>query len=332
MLYQVNMVKILPNIILFALGVLFMGSCVPGNEMQFQALQPAEYSLPESSERALIFNSSYKPGVDTSYFNILRKLEDKERNILDSLIINNILNGFFYIADESPVPTLENSVYAEQRGEDTLNFLQPLSIESIRYLMNEFSADLIISLEYFGMNYDYLRTYSPLNEAEVYLLVDRKVIWRIYNKDGLYREKADRDTLVWFGSGESYEFAESSLPSLVGAVRESFWYAGESFAMELSPSWKDTERSYFSLYDQGQDRSLDPVFLRELAGDNNRLKAYKANFNLSIYYERQGNPGKALEYMNVALDLRPGATLAKYYKKKQLEKVKEFEKLREQVR
>jgi hypothetical protein len=318
-------------VITIFISVLFLASCIPGKELQFEYLTPAGYTLPSGSSRALIFNSSYKPGVDTSTFNILRKLDEKEQFILDTLIVNNILNGFFYITDQSPVPALKNSAYAEQRGEDTVNFLQPLSSEAVNYLLDEFSADLVISFEYFGMNYDFLKSWNVLDDPEVYLLLDRALIWRIYDRDSMIREENMRDTLVWFGSGDSFKEAEARLPSIVQVVRESFWFAGEEFAMELSPSWKDTERSYFILHDQGEERSLDPVFLRELSKDDNRIKAYKANFNLSIYHERNGNPNKALEYMNAALEIRPGATLAKYYKKNLVEKVKEFEKLKEQV-
>lgn len=312
-------------------GILFLVSCIPGRELSFEYLTPAEYSLPNKSSKALIFNSAYLPKVDTSSFNIVGKLEEEERHIVDTLIINNIFNGFFFVVDDSPLPVLNSSVYAEMRGKDTTNFLQPLSAESIDYLLKEFSSDLIISLEYYGMNYDYSTNWNAWDEVKAYLAIDRALVWRIYSRDSLIREKIMRDTLYWSAYGESSGQAADGLPSLTGTIREAFWFAGEEFAMEFSPSWEKTKRSYFIIEDGGKDRSLDETFLREQGSHHNRIKAYKANFNLSVWHEERGNIDKALEYMNAALDLRPHSALAKYYKKQQVKKLKKMEKLKKQI-
>ncbi|MGC9343574.1 MAG: DUF6340 family protein [Bacteroidales bacterium] len=317
--------------IIIILSVLFLASCIPGRELRFDYLVPAEYTLSEDSDTALVLNSAYLPGVDTSKFNVLRKLDDEEQYIIDTLIMNNIFDGFFYIADDSPLPSLRNSIYAEIRGEDTTSFLQPLSQESINLLLDEFSADVIISLEYYGMNYDYSRDFEEFGNIIAILIIDRALLWRIYSREGMLKEKSMRDTLSWEGYGITTDDATSSLPNLTVAIREAFWFAGEEFAMEFSPSWRTTERSYFIFDERGEDRSMDPAYLRELSSDHNRYRAYKANFNLSIYHEKNGDLIKAIEYMNAALDLRPGSALANFYKKKQLEKLEQFQKLQKQM-
>lgn len=305
--------------------------CIPERELSFEALNPADDPLPPDASKALVFNMAYTPDLDTSAFNLLRKLTEKERSVMDTLILNNILNGFFYVADESPLLSLRNSVYAEQRPVDTTHFLKPLSTESIRFLLEEFSSDLIISLEYFGMNYDYAKTYDMFDIAEAYLLLDRAVLWRVYSRDGLILEKNIRDTLVWRGSGDSFHDANNGLPEVLDAVKESFWFAGESFAQLISPPWKSYTRSYYSFLDNMTDRSLDTLYLQEVVQDGSRINAYKALFNLSIYHEKQGNPQMAVDYMKKALEIRPGATLAQYYKKKQLEYLDKYSILKEQL-
>jgi hypothetical protein len=319
------------SILILILSTIFLVSCIPGKELSFEYLTPAEYTLPEDSDTALILNLAYKPGVDTSKFNILKQLDNEEQYIIDTLIINNIFDGFFYIADDSPLPALRNSVYAETRGADTANFLQPLSPVSIQYLLNEFNADVIISLEYYGMNYDYSKDFSEFQDIIAILNIDRAVFWRIYSEEGLVKEKNMRDTLYWHSYGYSADEASSKLPSLAVVIREAFWFAGEEFAREFSPSWERTERSYFLFDERSIDRSMDAAYLQELSTDHNRYRAYKANFNLSILHEKKGEIVKAIEYMNAALDLRPGSALAKFYKKKQLEKLEEFEKLSKQL-
>jgi len=309
---------------------LFLASCIPGKEISFEYLSSSENPLPADAEKILVFNSSYKPEVDTLKFNVLRVLDQEEQFILDTLIVNNILNGFFYVADQSLVPALQNTVYAEQRGTDTTGFLQPLGFESIEYLLDEFESDIIISLEYYGMNYDVKEGYDDF-ESVAYLLIDRFLLWRIYNKDGLLREKQMRDTLSWSSYGENYSLARAGLPSVVDVIREVFWFAGEEFAMEISPSWKETERNYFLLTDQGTDRSLDEVFLRELVEEGSNLKKYMALFNLSVYHEKNGELEEAIISMKQVMELRPSSTLAGFYLKQQEQKLEDFKKLKEQL-
>ncbi len=320
----------------FLFPVLILSSCVPGKEIVFESLTPAPYTLPANAEKFIILNSSYTPKFDTLDFNVLRKLEKEEQFIIDTLIINNIFDGFFYTADESPLQGLRNSIYVEERSEDTLNFLRPLSNESIRFLLGEFRADAVISLEYYGMNYRYYFKSPQMNnmdllEHQAYLSIDRALVWRIYTDSGLMKSHTMRDTLYWTAYGYNKDDALESLPDLTAMVKEVFWFAGEEFASQLSPVWEETQRSYFWLTDQGIDQSLEPSYLREIISEQTGLKAYKAYFNLSIYHERQGEVDEALKYMNKALEIRPGATLAKFYRKKLQEKVEEYEKLKEQM-
>lgn len=320
----------------FLLPVLLLSSCVPGKEIVFDSLSPAPYTLPDNTEKVVVLNSSYTPEFDTLDFNVLRNLEEDEQFIIDTLIINNIFNGFFYVADQSPLPGLKNSVYVEERSEDTTFFLKPLSNQSIRFLLREFRADVVVSLEYYGMNYDYYHQSPNLNdldylEHQAFLTLDRALLWRIYSDTGMMKEVNMRDTLYWRGFGYNQDDAMEDLPDLTRVIKESFWFAGEIFASKLSPTWEETQRSYFWLTDQGIDQSLEPSYLREIVLERTGLKAYKAYFNLSIYHERQGEVNEALKYMNKALEIRPGAALARFYRKKLLEKVKEFEKLKEQM-
>jgi tetratricopeptide (TPR) repeat protein len=303
---------------------------VPGKEIVFETLTPAEYGLPAGTDTTVVLNSSYTPQYDTLDFNVLRNLAEDEQFIIDTLIINNIFNGFFYVADQSPVDGLRNSIYVEERGEDTINFLSPLSNSSIDFLLNEFEADAVISLEYYGMDYDYYHQSGEFEDV-AYLLLDRFLLWRIYADEGLIKEFNMRDTLYYSGYGVNREDAINSLPDITDVVRESFWFAGEKFAAQLSPDWEKTRRSYFWLTDEGKDRSLDPTYLREIAADKQGLSAYKAYFNLSIYSEREGEIEKALEYMNKALEIRPNAALAKFYKKRLKEKVEQFQRLKQQL-
>lgn len=309
-----------------------LGSCIPGKMLTYEALTPAEYTFTPETKGVLVFNSSYIPAVDTSSFNILSRLADPEEQfIVDTLIINNIFNGFFYIIDQSPVSAFQNVKYAELRSKDTTAFLSPLSNESISYLLREFDADMLISLEYYGMNYNTRNWYSDFADFRAYLELNRILLWRIYDSTGLQKEKMIRDTISWLESGATLDEAKNALPRLLDAIREAFWFAGEEFARELSPSWRETERSYYLLNDGASDRSLDPLYLREIIEDNRGIKSYKAHFNMAIYYEKEGNPSLSLFYMDEALKMRPGAVLPKFYRKQLVEKVSEFEKLKEQL-
>ncbi len=313
-----------------------LGSCVPGRSLTIEKLSPAEVTLPSSISSVLVLNASYYPSADTLAFNYVRELKPDEQYIVDTLVNSNVFNGLFSILDSSPATYLNESPYYESRGSGPENFLKPLSEESIQYLCDSFQVDGIISFEYYAFDPDIKNSFYSGEDflgSMATLSLKRYLLWRIYEyNEGLIKEEFMQDTLIWYGYGTNSSNARDDLPELSAAVREAFWFAGYEYGKSISPFWTDEKRSYFNFPNKkGVDISQSPDELKKLAYARRKNRAYRASYNLAVFYERSDELAEAMIWINRAVFLRPDAGVALYYKR-QLEKRQiDARKLDEQI-
>ncbi len=304
------------------LTFLFFCGCIPGKYITIDTLEPAEITFPPETRKVLVFNFSYLPSVDTSSFNEARQLKPREQYFVDTIVIRNVFNGLFSVLDNSPAGFLNDAPYYELRAEDTAAFLQPLGQPDIEHLCDTFDVDAVISFEYYGVSVEtktfstivYDEGYEYVNEADQAML--RVMLWRIYSrKEGMISERMMRDTLYWTAYGNDSEEARQNLPDIGDELREAFWYGGSKYGSLISPSWSDTQRAYFDITDmKGKDISLDESRLKEYAlSGKKKRRAYKASYNLALYYEMNDSIPAAVDWIDKALQLRPEAAVAKYY-------------------
>jgi len=311
---------------------LFLVSCVPGKEISFEVLQASEFEFPEKTDSLLVLNLAYYPWVDTLSFNILNKVDRPEQYIIDTLIISSIFNGFFSIVDQSEIQELTNNQYFEIRGETKENFLEPLSIKSVNYLCEEFKTNQIVALEYYGMDFSY-DYFGYLDGYYASLDFERMLGWRIYKQnEGMIYEDIKKDTLSWQDYIPNSDQAHSNLPSLISAIKEAFWYGGETFAKKISPYWQLEYRYYFSLNKfKNESLSLDKEYLTLISQVDKKNLAFKAYYNLAVENERNGNLEEAIIALEKAMELKPKNKMLKSYTLKLEEGVKRKEKVLKQI-
>ena len=312
---------------------LFFGSCVPGKEISFDVLQAAEYETPINIDSVLVLNLAYYPWVDTLSYNVLNRIDKKEQIIIDTMIVASIFDGFFSVIDNSMFHELTRNQYFEIRGDTGNNFLEPLDIESVNLLCDEFKVSMIIALEYYGMDFEYNRFVNSYGENIAQLSIDRSTAWRIYQTEmGMIKQYVQRDTLLWTYSGTNYDNAEHQLPTIIDAAATAFWLVGESFAGSISPSWKEIDRNYHSFnLKKGKDISLNEEMLISYAKSNNKIKSFKAWINLAVIFEKKGDPIKAMVALSNAYLLRPKSEYVKFYKLELEKSILNLKKLEEQL-
>lgn len=292
----------------FWIFLIFISSCGPVNKIQFESLEPASYSFPVKSDSTLILNLAYYPWVDTIQMdNIMQNLEIKEAKILDTMILKSIFDGLFSVLDESANTTLRNNKYLEIRSNSKEQFLEPIGLESVNQLCEEMNTSLILSLEYYGFNFDTRRYFQDF-DYYMETSVKRELVWRIYVKDsGLVKEFKDEETLYWNSSlGKDQN-------ELITWIRDAFWFGGEKFGRYISPSWKNQERYAYIIIEDGEDISESIDDLKKLAATETGMKSFKAWYNLAICYEKTGEIEKAVEALNKALKIKPGNFSAMQY-------------------
>ncbi|MCF8381888.1 MAG: tetratricopeptide repeat protein [Bacteroidales bacterium] len=313
---------------------LFLLSCTPGKEISFEVLQAAEFELPVENDSLLVLNLAYYPWVDTLSINVLNRVGKSEQYIIDTFVIASIFNGFFSVIDNSEIQWLTENQYYEIRGDRTENFLDALNIESVNYLCDEFKTSQIVALEYYGFDFEY--DYREIDESH-YVVLDflRFMVWRIYQRDmGLIYKDIVRDTVNWIGYGINYAMAEDQLPGLLDAIKEAFWFAGESFAKKISPYWQEEVRNYYFMPVQGtSDMSLDMDYLTRISSkDKSRKgKIFKTYYNLAVVNEKEGNIEEAIETLRKAAVIRPNSKLVKSYMENLEKSLKRRDKVLQQI-
>ncbi len=305
-----------------SISMLLLAGCIPGKVLTIETLDPAEVSFPDSTQQAMVFNFAYLPSADTSRLNEVRLLDPTEQYFVDTIVIRNIFNGLFSVLDNSPAAFLNNAPYYEVRPEDTTAFLEPLGNDAVVQLCDSFNVDAIIALEYYGLALD-TKTYNTVVYDESYDYVTaadqamvRMMMWRIYSRnEGLISEKMMRDTLFWSAYGYDEKAALDNLPDVGDVLREAFWYGGYKYGTEISPTWTEVRRTYFELNNHAGDSiSLNEERLLQIASGKKKIKAYKAAYNLALYSEMNDSIGDAVKWIDRAVQLRPDAEFAKYYK------------------
>ena len=321
------------RIVYLIIIVAVLSSCIPQRYIEIESLQPAKSALPKDVEGLLVLNGSYLPGSDTSANNQLNYLKSKEQYIVDTIIIDRIFDGLFYVFDQSPAPVLQSSKYAEFRVEDTTSFLKPYDVSYINQLCSAYGTNYVLSFEYYSFSFDKYASYVSDVETELVLGMKRKLIWRLYKKDsGVMDKYTVRDTLYWSSTGYGRRSAEMGLPEYLDVIKESFWYAGYDFAKRYSPYWEEDNRSYFYLYNkQGQDISLKKEELLKILKDGTNIKKFKSAYNLALVSEINNDLNSAIKYIEIALSLRPSSEYAKFYKRKLEKKQTVYKQLESKI-
>ena len=319
--------------------LMILSGCIPGKVLTLETLQPAEISFPEDINSVLVFNFAYPPSADTSSFNELSKLGPKEQFFIDTIVIRNVFNGLFSVLDNSPASFLNNAPYYEIRPVDTTAFLKPLAASAIEELCDSFHVDAIISFEYYGASVD-VKTYSSIvydDEYEYVRVADeamyRVMLWRIYERNrGIINEKFMKDTLYWSGYGYNDAEAKEDLPEIGDLFREAFWYGGYKYGSLISPNWDESRRAYYDIRDdKGDSISLNPSKLLDIAESNRKGRAYRASYNLALYYEMNDSIDQAMKWIDQAAELRPDAAYAEYYRQILKNRQKALGELEKQV-
>jgi hypothetical protein len=187
---------------------------------------------------------------------------------------------------------------------DTLN---PVLVKKI---CNDYNTDALMVLERFYTKViaDYLHEKSGLNDYH-YASVDVKynAFFRIYKpgKKTLFQEIEVTDTIYW----ENSDYTQSRLFSKLPSIKQTLINAGIKVALDidgrLSPTWITEKRGYFLINpknDRGQqfmnENNYEEAakYWTEIARSKNKKIRSKAEFNLALMSELNGDIDQALEW------------------------------------
>ncbi|HEY3371373.1 MAG TPA: DUF6340 family protein [Prolixibacteraceae bacterium] len=190
---------------------------------------------------------------------------------------------------------------------DTLSPLQ------VSQLCSEYNTDALMVMEQFSTKVmtdysedKYIDKYSGTTYS-MYASLDLKydALFRIYKPGRKALEIQLSDTIYWESSDDNQLRLFSKLPS----IKQALINAGIKIALDvdgkISPFWVSEKRGYF-LFDRHNDRGQElmnenktdeaKVFWTEKAQSTNKKIRSRAEFNLALASELEGNVDQAIEW------------------------------------
>lgn len=309
------------NFLLLMLLPLAFASCRTSS-VQVEMLRPATISFPKQIRQVGIINRSL-PSKSQGFKNFLEGFITGESIGADREGSQECMRGLATGLNSNPRLTGVVIEGVDFRGTGTAEWPEFLHWQDVNDLCSRFRVDAIIALETFDSDIS-LRKGS----REVERTIDKKKVmvteytgdlrlvvrsgWTIYQPQG--RQIIDRnafaDEMKWSETGVSPEDVMRKFPSKRAAINESGRFSGGKYAVRISPTWMTESRSYYRKANDEFIRAANYVkrgnwkdavsIWRRYARDADTKVAGRANYNMALASEVEGNLPVALEWANRA--------------------------------
>ncbi len=311
--------KKLISIIFIALTLMFI-SC-SRKYTSIQVLQPAQISLPQNIQKVGVVNRSL-PDKQHALSNFLEGFLSGEEIFADKDASYECLKGLVNKLNKSPRLGATLIEGANVRGTGTREFPPILDGNVVDNLCKQYNVDALIILEAFDSNTgltqgkhdekkkdkngkEYTETVFNAN-----LDINVNAGWRVYDfqNKNIIDESRFTDRKGWTGKGGNAKDALMNLPKKRDALNQSGWFAGEQYAIRISPTWLTESRSYFAkgapefktaaayVKSNQMDKAIE--FWKKLALNPDKKIAGRACYNMAFACEIKGDFDNALIWIH----------------------------------
>jgi len=275
--------------------LLLASSCKSYNEIHFDVLRPAEFSVPPEIKSVVIVDNSYPFNADNAHFALI----DGKIQRLDTVVVDSFPTvTISALQKELALRQFFDTVYVDTLRYNTKNngsAFKTLKSSDISSICKKFNADAVLALE--GAQYGTQITVQNMGE-EYFSIMEAHgmVFWRLYDlyEDSPIYKTNQRDTLFWDGIGAEMQNSVSSFPSLKNAALELGGYLGATFTDKLVPFWEPVKRN---IYVKGNWHFINAA---EWIRKKNRYEAEKL---WGYIYETGSNKEQARAANNIAVSL-----------------------------
>ncbi len=311
-------------IICFAL---FISSCST-TSTSVQVLVPADITVPHNIRKLVIANRSL-PDKGEQFSNFIEGFLTGESILADREGSKRCVEGLGNKLNSSPRFDAVIS-HTSLKGTGTREFSVPLQWNMVNNICKQYNADALVLLETFDSNIAFktdkkqkkqtikdketgISRDTIITEYLADLIINVNAGWRIY--DPVNKKIIDEDSFTdekrWAEKGKNPEDVERKLPSKRDAINGAGYFAGQQFAMRISPNWKNATRyyyikgrnNYFKMAKQyakagNWDKAME--FWGNLTSNPNRKIAGRASHNMAVANEMKGNLKQALKWADTA--------------------------------
>jgi hypothetical protein len=290
--------------------------------LNVQVLVPAQINMPQDISSVGLLNHSL-PSKEDKWSNILEGFFTGESIGADKEGSYATLRGCGNKLNNSPrfkYSVLEAENY---RGTGTKEFPLPLDWTEVENLCKKYNVDVIAALETFDSDVLYTSGSGMKNITKdgktvsvVEFWSDLKIRvnagWRIYD----YKNKKiiDQDVFTdeqgWHATGPNEASSRGNLPSKRNCINDAGRFAGEMFAVRISPNWVWVPRYYYVKGNDEFKNAKQYVKLNDWKGAAKIWSKYttsldpkiagRACHNMALASEMDGNLQVALEWATKA--------------------------------
>jgi len=287
--------------------LLLVISCKSYEEMHYDVLRPAVYSVPPEIKSIVIVDNSFPFSADDAHIAYVVgdevRLDTVQVDTFTAVVISNLRKELEFRQFFDTIYT-DTVRYNTIDGGSPFKVLKPSKVNSI---CSKFDVDAVLSLE--GAQYG--SGINVVDMGEEYFAtmdVHGLLFWRLYDRyvDTPIYKTSQNDTIFWSGVGANINNCVSSFPGLKEATIELGEYLGASFTDKIVPYWEPVIRRVYT--------SGNPHFVSaaEWLNKDNRYEAEKlwgyiyekgsdkdkcrAANNIAISFEARGELQKAMEW------------------------------------
>jgi hypothetical protein len=238
---------------------------------------------------------------------------------------NNCVNGLINELKASPRFTAVLVNYPQLKGTGTREWPVELSWAMVDSICSMYKSDALVALETFDSDILFNTGKNVLkqtangkdtlvNEFFTNLKINVNAGWRVY--DNLNKKIIDQnsymDEKAWLKKGQTPEAALKQLPDKRAAINSAGLFAGDQYAMRISPTWANVYRSYYIKGKKEVGFKNAKRFVRVNNWDQAKIiwtnlsksvepkVAGRANYNLALASEMDGQLDSALVYAKIA--------------------------------
>jgi tetratricopeptide (TPR) repeat protein len=285
-------------------------------------MKPAQITIPSGIQSFVIVNRS-RPAKEERVKNIIEGALTGEAPFVDRHGAEACVKGLADGLSNSPRFKAYLPGGYDLRGTGTREFPQPLDWNLVTDICTKNNVDAIISLETFDSN-----NHFDMHERQAERKEKNQVIkyteytagldvqidagWRIYYP--LQKQLVDQNVFIdnkrWTNSNDSKKRAEQGLPSQERSVSDAGSFAGNQYAIRVSPRWIWVSREYYKKGNTDFETATRKIQTNDWKGaaeywqkqtQNPDPKiAGMANFNMALACEMEGNLDAALEWLKKA--------------------------------
>ena len=302
---------------LFILAVGSLFSCKT-TQVSVEVLKPAQITIPAQIKSIAVINGS-TPSKRDRVRNVMEGIITGEVPFVDKHAAEQCITGVVNRLQGSPRFKSAVLTGIQIKGTGTRQFPAPLDWDYVDEICRNSNVDAIAVLEVFDSNNMYSQTEREAKRKEgdkeikyteyvAHLDVEIEAGWRIYypEKQQIIDQNIYDDGREWSNASNTPKKAQAGLPSLESAVSDAGYYAGQQYAVRISPLWMWVSRQYYNKgntdFEQATRRAkvndwkgAAELWQKHINSADPKIAGY-ANYNMALACEMEGDLESALDW------------------------------------